>query len=111
MTKTYDYSEYDIRNMVYHFTDLSPEQAEQKKKLYEEKELVKAKAKAEADAAKKASATTTLATPVTPTTTAPSTTTEPKTGDVPEVKKPAFKPVFKPGPVKPKPNPDQDKKE
>lgn len=111
MTKTYDYSEFDVRNMVYHFTDLSPEQAEQKKKLYEEKELAKAKAKAEADAAKKASASTTPATSVTPPTTIPPAITDPKTGDVPVVKKPAFKPVFKPGPVKPKPNPDQDKKE
>jgi len=47
MTKTYDYSEFDITNMVYHFTDLSPEQAEQKKKDYEEKQKQKQATKVE----------------------------------------------------------------
>lgn len=46
MTKTYDYPEFDIRDMIYHFTNLSPEQAEEKKRLYEqfvaEKEAAKA---------------------------------------------------------------------
>ncbi|PMD96446.1 hypothetical protein BWI97_11615 [Siphonobacter sp. BAB-5405] len=36
MTKTYDYSEFDIRDMVYHFTNLTPEKAEEKKQLYEQ---------------------------------------------------------------------------
>lgn len=36
MTKSYDYSEFDIRDMIYHFTNLSPEQAEEKKRLYEQ---------------------------------------------------------------------------
>lgn len=36
MTKTYDYPEFDIRDMIYHFTNLSPEQAEEKKRLYEQ---------------------------------------------------------------------------
>lgn len=31
MTKTYDFSEYDVRNMVYHFAELSPDQAVAKK--------------------------------------------------------------------------------
>lgn len=35
MTKTYDYSEFDITNMNYHFSNLSPEQAEKKRKLLE----------------------------------------------------------------------------
>lgn len=35
MTKTYDYSEYDIRNMVYDFSDMTPEEIEQKKEEYE----------------------------------------------------------------------------
>lgn len=47
MTKTYDYSEYDIRNMVYHFSDLSPEEAEQKRKAFEEYTQKKEKEKKE----------------------------------------------------------------
>ena len=47
MTKTYDFSEVDIKNMNYHFTDLSPEVAEEKKRLYQkfvlEKEALKNK--------------------------------------------------------------------
>src|SRR6478736_10319100 len=43
MTKTYDYSEFDVRNMVYHFSDMSPVQIEEKKKAYEEKQKLKAK--------------------------------------------------------------------
>src|SRR6478752_1391335 len=45
MTKTYDYSEFDVRNMVYHFSDLSPLQAEEKKKEFEQKQKEKAAAK------------------------------------------------------------------
>ncbi len=48
MTKTFDYSEFDVRNMTYHFTDLSPEKAEEKKKIYEEFEKEKQRLKAEA---------------------------------------------------------------
>mgnify|MGYP002777102892 CR=1 FL=1 len=48
MTKVYDYSEFDIKNMNYHFTNLSPEKAEEKKRAYEQfvkekEELKKAK--------------------------------------------------------------------
>jgi formate hydrogenlyase subunit 6/NADH:ubiquinone oxidoreductase subunit I len=103
MTKTYDYSEFDIRNMVYHFTDLTPAQADQKKKLYEEqqkeKEREKLKAKEEAEKAKAAAAAEVKKDP--------SAGTEVKdTPPAPEVKKPVFKPVIKP--VIPKKNPDQD---
>lgn len=45
MTKTYDYSEFDIRNMVYHFTDLSPEKAEEQRKIFEESQRLKAELK------------------------------------------------------------------
>jgi formate hydrogenlyase subunit 6/NADH:ubiquinone oxidoreductase subunit I len=95
MTKTYDYSEFDIRNMVYHYTDLTPEQAEDKKKLFEAQQIEKAKAKAENDSKK-------IITDV---------NVKEKPSETPEVKKPAFKPVFKP--VIPKSNidPDKDKKE
>ena len=36
MTKTFDYSEFDIREMLYNFTNLTPEQAEEKKLLWEQ---------------------------------------------------------------------------
>ena len=99
MTKTYDYSEFDIRNMVYHFTDLSPEQAENKKKEFEQKQKEKAAAKLEADKDKVTPEDKTLK-------------EKPAEG---EVKKPAFKPVFKPvikPPMqKPSDNLDGDKPE
>ena len=47
MTKAYDYSEYDISNMIYHFTNLSPEQAEEKIKLLEQFQKEKAALKNE----------------------------------------------------------------
>jgi formate hydrogenlyase subunit 6/NADH:ubiquinone oxidoreductase subunit I len=92
MTKTYDYSEFDIRNMVYHFTDLSPEQAEAKKKEFEQKQKEKSAAKLEADKAK-GNAEDTIA------------KEKPVEG---EVKKPAFKPVFKPV-IKPVPKKEDEK--
>jgi formate hydrogenlyase subunit 6/NADH:ubiquinone oxidoreductase subunit I len=79
MTKTFDYSEYDVRNMNYHFTDLSPEQSEERKKIYEEYEKEKQRLKTEA-ANKKTEEKTTS-----------ETTTEEKTAE----KKPVFKPVIK----------------
>ncbi|MFN0047641.1 MAG: 4Fe-4S dicluster domain-containing protein [Cytophagales bacterium] len=36
MTKVYDFSEVDIRNMNYHFTNLTPDLADDKKKLYDQ---------------------------------------------------------------------------
>ena len=36
MTKTFDYSEFDVRDMNYHYSNLSPEEAEAKKALYEQ---------------------------------------------------------------------------
>ncbi|AKQ46058.1 4Fe-4S ferredoxin [Rufibacter radiotolerans] len=48
MTKVYDFPEVDIKNMIYHFTDLSPEQAEEKKRLWADQQEAVAKAKAEA---------------------------------------------------------------
>ncbi|AMM50030.1 4Fe-4S ferredoxin [Rufibacter sp. DG15C] len=48
MTKVYDFPEVDIKNMIYHFTDLTPEQAEEKKKLWADQQEAIALAKAEA---------------------------------------------------------------
>ncbi|HAO48506.1 MAG TPA: 4Fe-4S ferredoxin, partial [Runella sp.] len=36
MTKTFDYSEFDVRDMNYHYANLSPEEADEKKTLYEQ---------------------------------------------------------------------------
>jgi len=54
MTKVYDFPETDVRNMIYHFTDLSPEQAQEKKQLYEKQQAEIAAAKAAAMQAKQA---------------------------------------------------------
>jgi NADH-quinone oxidoreductase subunit I len=84
MTKTYDYSEVDITNMNYHFTNLSPAEAEEKRKLYEAAQAAKAKP---------------AATP--PISNAPSGDTPPPTA----APKPAFKPFAKPI-IKKDPNSD-----
>ncbi|MCC9136162.1 4Fe-4S binding protein [Pontibacter silvestris] len=55
MTPVYDFSEVDIKNMVYHFTDLSPEQAQEKQRLFEQQQEEQAAAKAAALAARKKS--------------------------------------------------------
>ena len=36
MTKTFDYSEFDVRDMNYHYANLNPTEAEEKKALYEQ---------------------------------------------------------------------------
>ncbi|WP_242920512.1 NuoI/complex I 23 kDa subunit family protein [Pontibacter liquoris] len=53
MTPVYDFAEVDIKNMVYHFTDLTPEQAEEKKQLLARQQEEMAAAKAVALAARK----------------------------------------------------------
>lgn len=45
MTKTYDFSEFNVWDMNYHFANLSPEEAEEKKKIYEESQRLKAELK------------------------------------------------------------------
>lgn len=88
MTKTYDFSEFDVRNMVYHFSDMTPEQVEEKKKAYEVQQAEKA-------AAKKAA------------------TEAPGTEVKPAAPKPAFKPAApKIAGVKPaEPKPVEEKKD
>ena len=78
MTKTYDFSEFDIKDMTYHFSDLSPEQAEEKKRLYDQ--FIKEK-----EEAKKLNENQSLSNPV---------KNEELTGSEP-IKKPAFKVVPK----------------
>lgn len=52
MTPVYDFAEVDIKNMIYHFTDLSPEQAQEKQRLFEKQQEEMAVAKAAALAAR-----------------------------------------------------------
>lgn len=79
MTPTFDYSEFDIRDMNYHFTDLSPEEAEEKQRLYDQKQAEKAAAK--------------LAPPKPAVATPERAETENSTGEA-SPPKPAFKPKF-----------------
>lgn len=82
MTKTYDYSEFDITNMNYHFANISPEVADEKQRLYEqfvaEKEAAKAQGKEPSDESR----------------------------DV-QAPKPAARPVFKPGLARPVPKKEE----
>ena len=48
MTKTYDFSEFDVRNMTYHFSDMTPAQVVEKQRLFEEKQAEKEAAKLKA---------------------------------------------------------------
>jgi len=48
MTKTFDYSEFDVREMVYAYGNLSPEEARQKRELLEQFQMEKAMAKGQA---------------------------------------------------------------
>jgi formate hydrogenlyase subunit 6/NADH:ubiquinone oxidoreductase subunit I len=57
MTKVYDFPEVDIKNMIYHFTDLSPEQAEEKREKLNQQQAATAAAKAAALAAKQQGST------------------------------------------------------
>jgi len=80
MTKTYDYSEFDLANMTYHYTNLSPEQADEKRRLYEQFVREKEELKAQQAAAKAAQASAPEA-----------------TADAPAApKRPAFRPGIKP---------------
>jgi formate hydrogenlyase subunit 6/NADH:ubiquinone oxidoreductase subunit I len=54
MTKVYDFAEVDVKNMIYHFSDLSPEQVEEKRQKFEKQQAEVAAAKAAAMAAKQA---------------------------------------------------------
>jgi formate hydrogenlyase subunit 6/NADH:ubiquinone oxidoreductase subunit I len=53
MTPVYDFAEIDISNMIYHFTDLTPAQADEKRQLLQKQQEEMAAAKAAALAARK----------------------------------------------------------
>lgn len=109
MTNAFDYSEFDVRNMIYNFTDLSPAQAEEKRKIYQEAQRLKAEAKAKAiseTAVSDAIKPTVLVKPAfKPVIKAPNNQGEnlnvsksaitPDEIILPEIKKTAFKPVIK----------------
>jgi formate hydrogenlyase subunit 6/NADH:ubiquinone oxidoreductase subunit I len=113
MTQTFDYSEFDIRNMNYHFTNLEPEEAEEKKKLYEQKQAEKMAAKVATPPSvnvESLETETPVAKPVFkpkfPSAPKPPTTTEDTTQpaeQAPPVEQPASKPVFRPKMPAPKP--------
>jgi formate hydrogenlyase subunit 6/NADH:ubiquinone oxidoreductase subunit I len=73
MTKSYDFSVFDIREHNFEFADMTPEQIEEKKKLLEDHQ--KAKAAAQANAPVQSSAST---------------------SETPKPSKPVFKPKIKP---------------
>lgn len=72
MTKTYDFSVFDIRQHNFEFADMTPQQIEEKKKLFEEHQKTKAAAQAN---------------------TPPSSSS---TDDAPKPSRPVFKPKIKP---------------
>lgn len=109
MTKTFDYSEVDVRDMVYNYSNLTAEQADEKRMLLEqfqkEKEALKAaKAAPAATAAAEPAAKTAPARPVFKPTAKPKPAEEPVAKDpgtdsaeqVTPAPKPAFKPAMKP---------------
>jgi formate hydrogenlyase subunit 6/NADH:ubiquinone oxidoreductase subunit I len=73
MTKTYDFSVFDIRQHNFEFADMTPVEIEEKKKLFEEYQKNKSSAPVAAPAS-----------------------TTPATGDTPKPARPVFKPKIKP---------------
>jgi NADH-quinone oxidoreductase subunit I len=87
MTSEYDFSVFDVKEHNFEFANLTPEQAAEKRALYEQFVAEKEAAKTVASAA--------------------ATTSEAPEGTTEEKPKPAFKPAFKPV-FKPKPKPDAE---
>lgn len=79
MDKKFDYSEFDLGKLTYHFSELTPEQADEKRALYEQYVREKEEAKA-AQLAAKAATTPAAASP-----------------GAAAPKRPVFKPTAKPG--------------
>ena len=97
MTKAYDYSEVDITDMIYHFSNLTPEQAQEKKDLFEQYMKEKEATKKQMAASKKAKPAIKR-----PAAKRPATTQTNDAEATPEAKpKTGFKPRMKPK-IKPK---------
>ncbi|GAB4026660.1 4Fe-4S dicluster domain-containing protein [Spirosoma gilvum] len=88
MDKKFDYSEFELGKLTYNFSNLTPEQADEKRTLYEQFLLEKEAAKA-AQKVTKAPAVTSAEPTAVPATTAP--------------KRPVFRPTAKPTPPADKP--------
>lgn len=106
MTSEYDFSVFDVKEHNFEFANLTPEQAAEKRALYEqfvvEKEAAKEAAKtAVPQPAALQPAATVQVTPQ------QAETEQTNTEEAPAKPKPAFKPAFKPS-FKPKPKPDAE---
>ena len=98
MTSEYDFSVFDVKDHNFAFANLTPEQADEKRALYEQFVAEKEAAKEAAKASEPAKSSE------------PAKTAEPATESAEEklaAPKPAFKPAFKPS-FKPKPKPDAE---
>lgn len=83
MTSEYDFSTFDVKDHLFHFSNLSPEEAEEKRRLYEQFVAEKEEAKKKAQEVPKEEANPEAA---------DTNSDAPK----PAAPKPAFKPSFKP---------------
>ena len=90
MEKTFDYSEYELGKLTYGFSNLTADEADEKRKLYEQFVAEKEAIKAQQAAAKAA---------IKPLPVAPETSAE-STEAKPAPKRPLFKPSQKPAPAK-----------
>lgn len=106
MTSEYDFSVFDVKEHNFEFANLTPEQAAEKRALYEQFVAEKEAAKEAAKTAEPQPAAPMQAAPM-PAETKQSETEQTNTEEVPAKPKPAFKPAFKPS-FKPKPKPDAE---
>lgn len=90
MEKTFDYSEYELGKLTYGFSNLTPDEADEKRRLYEQFVAEKEAIKAQQAAAKAAAKPLPVATE----------TTAENTEAKPAPKRPLFKPSQKPAPAK-----------
>ena len=100
MTSEYDFSVFDVKEHNFEFANLTPEQAVEKRALYEQFVAEKEAAK---EAAKTAAPMPAAPQPAAPVVENATVSTEEK----PSTPKPAFKPAFKPS-FKPKPKSDAE---
>ncbi len=89
MEKTFDFSEFELGKLTYHFANLTPDEADEKRTLYEQFVREKEELKAQQAAAKAATA-------------APADQTTP----APRAKSPVFRPTAKPATPKPDATPE-----
>lgn len=89
MTKVYDFSEFDRNNLIYHFSNLTPEQAVEKRRLLEEQK--KAAKVAPPPKVETATQPVTSGTQASATATATATATSPLVSPTPARKKPIMK--------------------